>query len=182
MTGKQKLVTELRLLLSGVSARGTAHLAEAEAELVQTGVLLDEAIAKLGASFMAINDAVKSQCAIVEQLIGQGALSPERGVALAAMSAETADRMNEAVTALQFHDLTGQLIDRSVRRIVGVRHILDVFVARGTEVQEESSCEQLTELLACVGATLAARSAELDSLPWKSVDQRHMNSGEIELF
>ena len=55
MTIKNSLALELKELLSGLSEHGSQHLTEIETDLVQTNVLLSEAIEKLSASFMAVS-------------------------------------------------------------------------------------------------------------------------------
>ena len=63
-------------LLSGVSEHGDQHLAEVERDLVQMDVLLDEAIKKLCASFMAIHRAVDLQQEALDGLLAEGRLAP----------------------------------------------------------------------------------------------------------
>jgi hypothetical protein len=57
IVGKQ-ISAQVMHLLSGLSSHGDQHLAEVERDLVQMDGLLDEAIKKLCASFMAIHSAV----------------------------------------------------------------------------------------------------------------------------
>ena len=54
MTPREQMNQQVLHLLSGVSTHGDQHLAEVERDLVQMDVLLEEAIKKLGESFMAI--------------------------------------------------------------------------------------------------------------------------------
>ena len=58
MTRKKILGSHVKRLLSGVSDHGKQHLSEVETDLKQTHLLLEEAIEKLTASFMAIHTAV----------------------------------------------------------------------------------------------------------------------------
>ena len=60
MTIKNSLALEIKKLLTGLSEHGSQHLSEIETDLVQTNILLSEAIEKLSASFMAIHAAVLS--------------------------------------------------------------------------------------------------------------------------
>jgi hypothetical protein len=66
------LNAQVMQLLSGVSAHGDQHLAEVERDLVQMDVLLDEAIKKLCASFMAIHHAVDRQQEALDELLVDG--------------------------------------------------------------------------------------------------------------
>jgi len=51
MSKKKMLGSQVKQFISGVTAHGTEHLLELESDLVQTAILLAEAIEKLGASF-----------------------------------------------------------------------------------------------------------------------------------
>lgn len=64
-------ITELRSLLAAVSDHGKQHLVEVEADLLQTTFLLSEAIEKLGASFMAVHEAVTEQQQVINSLMEQ---------------------------------------------------------------------------------------------------------------
>ena len=61
MTRKKILGSHVKRLLSGVSDHGRRHLNEVETDLVQTTLLLEEAIEKLTSSFMAIHQAVDAR-------------------------------------------------------------------------------------------------------------------------
>src|SRR5437867_13417976 len=69
MPGKKLLGSQVKHLLSGVSDHGIQHLAEVETDLVQTSLLLNEAIEKHGASFIAIHAAVTAQKETIEQML-----------------------------------------------------------------------------------------------------------------
>ena len=56
MTIHNSLALQIRDLLSGLSMHGGQHLSEIETDLIQTNILLSEAIEKLSASFMAIHE------------------------------------------------------------------------------------------------------------------------------
>jgi hypothetical protein len=58
MTRKKILGSHVKRLLSGVSDHGKRHLTEVETDLLQTSLLLEEAIDKLTRNFMAIHDTV----------------------------------------------------------------------------------------------------------------------------
>jgi len=85
MTREKLLGPQVRHLLSNLSDHGTQHLAEIETDLVQTNILLAEAIQKLGASFMAIHEAVSAQQQAIDAMIVGGAgIRPEAAAQLKA--------------------------------------------------------------------------------------------------
>ena len=182
MTRQRLLGSEVRQLLSGISDHGAQHLNEVETDLAQTSFLLGEAIEKLGASFMAIHAAISAQQALVDLLVASAAPAPEIATRLQAMQGEIGRHVNAAVTGLQFQDMTSQLIDRTVKRVVGFRDVLGMLGATVEAAPPESETEEIVDLLANINELLQEQSTRLESVSWKAVSQTHMESGDIELF
>lgn len=182
MAAKKLLGSQVKRLLSGVSDHGNQHLTEIETDLAQTTFLLGEAIVKLGASFMAIHQAVSAQQEMVESLISSGVLPPESTARLKEIHGEIGLHVNAAVTGLQFQDMTGQLIGRTLRRVAGLREALDVLGKNGAVMLSEHDTEEIIALLHNINKVFEDQSAQLESLLWKAVHQTHMESGDIDLF
>lgn len=182
MTRKKILGSHVKRLLSGVSEHGRRHLAEVETDLVQTELLLEEAIDKLTASFLAIHAAIVARQHLVDRLLaGEPLTSEERG-ALKRMSDEIAEHVNLAVTSMQFQDMTGQLIERSLKRVSGLSEFLGTLGVHGQDIVPECGSEEIVDRLGKVSIALAIQSLELRSALRKSVEQRHLESGDVELF
>lgn len=181
MTRVKLLGSQVKDLLSNLSGHGAQHLTEVETDLMQTSILLGEAIEKLGASFMAIHEAVTAQQQEIELLLSGAAPSPEIAEKLKAKQAEIGMHVNAAVTGLQFQDMTNQLIGRTVKRVTGLREVLDG-VGSGSSGIPEGSAEEIVETLNSINAVLEEQSAKLESALWKAVCQTRMESGDIELF
>lgn len=182
MTIKNSSASEVSDLLSGLSEHGNQHLTEAETDLVQTNILLGEAIEKLSASFMAIHDAVTAQQQIVDALLAGTLVSPDAMLALRTKAVQIDQHVNAAVTGLQFQDMTNQLISRTMRRIVGLRDVLEVVGTSGIAIPADASNEQMSAILGAINETLKTQSVNLEKELWKAVCQTHMESGDIELF
>jgi len=182
MTRKKMLGSQVKRFVSNVSEQGSQHLTEVETDLVQTTFLLGEAIQKLGASFMAIHEAVCSQQETVDLLLAGGKPSPEDVERLKAIHGEIGQHVNAAVTGLQFQDMTSQLIGRTVRRVTGLREVLTMIGQNGAEVIPESETEEIVEFLNDINKVMEEHSTKLESVLWKAVRQTHMESGDIELF
>lgn len=181
MTREKLLGSQVKDLLSNLSGHGTQHLTEVENDLMQTSILLAEAIEKLGASFMAIHEAVTAQQQEIDLLLSGSAPSPEVVEKLRAKQAEVGQHVNAAVTGLQFQDMTNQLIGRTVKRVTGLREVLDGVGSRSSGIPE-GSAEEIVETLNCINKVLEEQSARLESALWKAVCQTRMESGDIELF
>lgn len=146
-------------LLSGVSAQGEQHLAEVERDLAQMDVLLDEAIRKLCASFMAINHAVGAQREMLDRVLSAGAAAPDCAARFEALGDEISRHVGAAVTGLQFQDMTSQLTGRMKRHLAELRDVLGALDANGPAPPESRA-----------------------GIVRSTVNQRHMESGDIELF
>ncbi|XYJ12193.1 chemotaxis protein [Telluria sp. B2] len=182
MTRKKILGSHVKRLLSGVSAHGQRHLSEVETDLLQTELLLEEAIEKLTSSFMAIHSAVGARQEAIDRLLAGSAPTPEDSAALATMSGEIGGHVNTAITSMQFQDMTSQLIDRTLKRVTGLREFLGTLGEHGSSIAAETGNEEIVERLGKVSMALAIQSLELRSVLRKAVEQRHLESGDIELF
>lgn len=182
MTRKKILGSHVKRLLSGVSDHGRRHLAEVETDLLQTELLLEEAIDKLTASFLAIHSAIGVRQDVIDRLLAGQPVSDAEREQLARMSDEVGQHVNTAVTSMQFQDMTGQLIDRTLRRVSGLAEFLGTLGAHGNDIVPESGSEEIVDRLGKVSMALAIQSLELRSMLRKSVNQKHLESGDIELF
>jgi len=181
MTREKLLGSQVKHLLSNLSDHGTQHLTEVETDLVQTSFLLGEAIEKLGASFMAIHEAISAQQEAIDLLLAGAKPTPEIAEQLKARHAEVGQHVNAAVTGLQFQDMTSQLIGRTVQRVIGLREVLGG-IGSGSACLSENNAEDIIAALNGINKALEEQSVKLESALWKAVCQTHMESGDIELF
>lgn len=182
MKKDKTLGSHVRQLLSGVSDHGSEHLLEVETDLVQTTLLLAEAIEKLGTSFFALHGAVTSQQEEIDLIISTGAATPESIERLKVIQSDIALHINDAVTSLQFQDLTSQLISRTVQRSAGLRQVLSTLDIVGGDIPHDGETDEIAVLLKKITLRLEAQSVELKKLLRKAVNQKHLDSGDIELF
>jgi hypothetical protein len=182
MNRKKILGSHVKRMLSGVSDHGKKHLSEVETDLLQTNLLLEEAIEKLSRNFMAIHDAVSAQQTTIRLLLDGGTPSAEDKAKLEAMNEQVSTYVNAAITSMQFQDMTSQLIDRTLKRVTGLREFLATLGTYGAEMDPESDNDAIVDLLGKVSMSLAIQSLELRSVLRKAVSQKHLESGDIELF
>lgn len=180
-SASERLNVEVVHLLTGVSAHGDQHLAEVERDLVQMDVLLDEAVKKLCASFMAIHQAVDLQQAALNSVLEEGVSPAESAARFEALRGEISRHVGAAVTGLQFQDMTSQLIGRMVQHVAGLRNVFGALDTNGT-VFPESNNEALLQTLSRISDRIGACRSEQAGGVRSTVNQRHMNSGDIELF
>lgn len=180
MSPGEQMSVQVLDLLSGVSVHGDQHLAEVERDLVQMDVLLDEAVKKLCTSFMAIHHAVTRQQEVVDSMLSNN-IPPDYALRLEAIQSEINQHVGAAVTGLQFQDMTSQLIGRMVKHLTGLR---DVFgeLDMSLPAPPESSNEDLLQKLNYISDRVCARCSEQSTGIRSTVNQHHMESGDIELF
>lgn len=181
----QTMLQELKRLLLDTASGGSRQLTEVESDLVQTNILLGEAIGKLGGSFMDLHRSVQVQQQILETLMSGGeALTPASIEQLREAQSAVSLHVNAAVTGLQFQDMTSQLLERIVRRVIGLREALGVLSANSFEILPEQGQTdgELESLLANTVDSIEERLSVLENGLRKAVRQTRMESGDIELF
>lgn len=182
MTRRKLLAPQVKGLLEVVAEHGNQNLTEVETDLMQTTFLLGEAIEKLSASFMAIHETVRAQQDLVDALLSGGVPPSGSAEKLKDLQGDIGRHVNAAVTGLQFQDMTTQLIGRTVRRVTGLREVLDVLEGGSAGILTDASAEDIAEVLHNLNAVVESQAKKLESLLWKPVHQTHMESGDIELF
>lgn len=182
MANNKVLTPQLKDLLSDVSNHGNQHLLEIEVDLIQTENLLGEAIDKLVNSFISINEAVNFQQEAISMLLAGKQPSLEGIERLKKIHEEVGMHVNEAVTSMQFQDMTNQLIGRAVKRVIGLRDALALLGNTGAQMFPESGGEEIIAFLSRINNALVIRNNALEGALRKVVHQSKMDSGDIELF
>jgi hypothetical protein len=175
-------IGELRGLLSAVSEHGQQHLVEVEADLLQTTDLLSAAVDKLSASFMAIHALITEQQQALATMVAAHGLEVTQMPQLEMYKQRIGIEVDTAVSALQFQDMTSQLLNRTIRRVNGLKGLLQELSNHGDSVEPAQEHAEIARFLAQLSENLHAGSHALSGGLRRSVDQQHMDSGEIELF
>jgi hypothetical protein len=203
-----EIVAPLHQLLTGLSQQGELHLGEVQADLRQTSYLLGAAIDKLGKSFIGIHEAmVAQQALLVSQACAPAAvpLAPALQDRLTQLQAQSRMHADAAITALQFEDMTAQLIGRIAGHVESLQTVLGTLGAgagalsahrgsgaglnvaagddaTGTPERPDTPDAAVAAVLASLNRVLDAHGANAPSVAKKTVAQTHMDSGDIELF
>ena len=172
----------LKMLLLALGRQGNEHLTEVDADLQQTNYLLVEAIAKLSTSFIGLHDAMKAQQVFINKLQENAVIPEPMRSALERLQKEADSYVSSAVTALQFQDMTNQLIGRIVGHVASLQQVLKAAGTAGASLEEAASNEQALLVLFSIGKMLDEKTNILDHVSRKPVAQTHMESGDIELF
>jgi len=129
-----------------------------------------------------VHTAVGARQEAIERLLEGGALSLEDRSLLSSMSSEVGAHVNTAITSMQFQDMTAQLIERTLRRVAGLRDFLGTLSEHGADIAPETDSDEIVDRLGKVSMALAIQSLELRSMLRRSVEQKHLESGDVELF
>jgi hypothetical protein len=176
-------IEELRSLLVAVSEHGKQHLSEVEADLQQTAFLLSEAIEKLGKSFMSVYELATEQENIVADLAKKYVFAETEKAKLNEITQQIGAEVNAAVTGLQFQDLTSQLIQRKLKRVGGLREILEELSAHGHGMTTDQEHSEIVRHLEQMNSSFNQGSHALSGgLMRRSVGQKDMSSGDVDLF
>ncbi|MBY0572414.1 MAG: chemotaxis protein [Undibacterium sp.] len=182
MSKKKMLGSQVKQLLAGVSDHGIAHLLEVETDLVQTTILLGEAIEKLGVNFLDLHASLTAQEEQISQIMASCSIPPINAQRLTEIQTDISLHINNAVISLQFQDLTNQLISRTVQRSAGLRELLNTLDVVGDIIPHDGEIEEISGLLSDIADKLEKQSVDLKSLLRKTVNQQDLGSGDIELF
>jgi methyl-accepting chemotaxis protein len=101
-------------------------------------------------------------------------------------SDRVAERINQAVTALQFQDMVSQLMDHVVRRVQAMENILTQLSGLGQVLRADATRGDVGAAIANLHgetAKIATSLADLADLTGKNpVGQQALSRGDIELF
>ena len=175
-------ITELRSLLLAVSDHGKQHLVEVEADLLQTTILLAGAIDKLSVSFMAVHEAATKQQRVLDSLMAVHHFKQEEVDQLDMLTHEIGEEVNSVVTAMQFQDMTDQLLSRTIKRVNGLRDLLQELATHGKEMDPSHEHKEIAQFLEDMSHSLHEGSHALSGGLRRSVSQKDMLTGDVDLF
>jgi len=180
-------------LTQDLHAAVTCELDIAQNDLQQIHALLADAADKLDESFIALNTQIQLQRKLLlaitdntgkEQAVGNTDLQKNRDEVSGINDSMNAN-VGLAVQALQFEDITGQVVTHSQRQI---QQIGDLFselqqVFNAPEAKEaDASLERIEQQLIRSREMVAEYRQQWSSTRHKAVSQESMQVGDIELF
>lgn len=86
------------------------------------------------------------------------------------------------MTGLQFQDLTSQLISRTIKRVNGLKELLQALATHGDAIEPSHEHKAIAKFLEEMSHSLHTGSHALSGGLRRSVDQHDMVTGDIELF
>lgn len=183
MTMHNNTATHAGRLLAGVSSNVDSHLKEIESDLNQTSALLAEAIGKLTANFLAVHASIaqyRETCNALDDSSGHFASVPdERAVTL---RQEIDKQIDAIVTGLQFQDMTEQLLDRTKRRVHGVRKVMETLEMESVGLAAQTPVDDGTSAIDRLDTLFRQQNDALEGSLRRAVMQTRMDSGDIDLF
>lgn len=172
MTDPENPAVHAGRLLAGVSAHVDLHLREIENDLRQTSTLLAEAVGNLTSSFLAVHASIVAQQRSLHEGCADGKASGEA----------IGSQINAIVVGMQFQDMTEQLIDRMVRRVHGVRTVMEALESESRGLAVHAPPGSAVDAIDRLEALFREQNAALDNSLRRAVTQTRMDSGDVELF
>ena len=123
---------------------------------------------------------------IIHTMEGQ---AQERNAAierLASGSTEVSEQVNRAITALQFQDMSSQLLNHILQRVTSTQEVFGNLASLGNTLGAEAVHGNVGGAAAVVRQESDRIAEQIDKMASKTgtnpVDQKEMSHGEIELF
>ena len=182
MPGKLNFGTELHELLQTVVGNSNDCLSEMESDLLQVTLLLMEAINKLGDNVVEIGHNVNSQKQFINQLAKMVNGSPFVLEKLDELNRTVDENVAAVITAMQFQDITNQLLDKVLSRVKCLRDVLDEVEKLASGISNADNEDDVLSMIHKSSVTMNSKHEELKSLQVQSVMQLHMDPGSIDLF
>lgn len=174
--------SSLQELLQNIAGNGSIYLSEMESDLLQINLLLMEAINKLGTNVVLIGQDVNHLQGMVKQLINSKGDSQFMMDRINDLNEIIGSNVASVVTAMQFQDMTSQLLDKVLSRVTGLQTMLEELEKLATEVSGAESEGDIQMMVSAIGEEMNELRRSLEGLHAQRVSQKHMESGSIELF
>lgn len=175
---------EAQAFISGLQKLLAQQIHYVDDETSRLQAIIGDAINKLVGNFSAVNDLIRRQQSITselsERVAVEGAAQPVAAAlqqqdfeGVARIVDEINAQVNSAITALQFHDMSSQLLDHIRKRLIQWNSL-----TQSTEDVTVMSRDGWKVLL----ETLRKCNEQLEELDHVPVSQSDVDSGEIEFF
>jgi len=168
--------------MQNIAGNGSIYVSEMESDLLQINLLLNEAINKLGTNVVQVGQNVGYLQSAVKQLADSENQSPVSIGRVQELNEAIGDNVGAIVTAMQFQDMTCQLLDKVLTRIKGLQKMHEEIERLALEVSGAESEGDIQMMVWATGEEMDEQRRELEGLHAKRVSQKHMESGSIELF
>ncbi|MDR0933945.1 MAG: hypothetical protein LBM56_02480 [Burkholderiaceae bacterium] len=172
----------LQELLQNMASDNFVYLSEIESDLLQIDLLFRDAVSKLGNNVVGIGKDVRRQQQIVRQLMETGSCSPYALERLGKLGEEMDDNVAAVVTAMQFQDMSSQLIEKVLVRVAALQEVVREMNKLATDVSGAESEGDVQMIIRAVGKEMTSRRRKLEGSHTRQVSQQHMEAGSIELF
>lgn len=168
-------------LMKGIAEQGELHLRELEVDYSQLRALLSDSVDRIADSFVRVA-ALASPARVMGLQSDDTHEADEYAPQLEDTLNRIANHAAEVATDLQFHDLASQILARSEGRVHGMSALL-AHLRKQAEGLSQRDCEpELGIDIATAARTIREGSQELAARLRKTVTQRSVEAGDIELF
>ena len=182
MEGKLIFGSELHELLQSVVCNSGDCLSEMESDLLQVNLLLMEAINKLGDNVLEIGRNLDSQKQVINQMVKMGNGSPFIIEQLDELGQSVDEGVASVITAMQFQDITSQLLDKVLGRVRCLREVLDEVEKLAGGITKAGSDSDVLAMIHEASLAMHIKHEQMKAIEVQNVMQSHMDPGSIDLF
>lgn len=179
MKSEGRLDDTLRCQLAHLSKLSQHQLQAAEEAVAHTQAILAEAIERLNTSFFGIHALIRAHEQTCRQIGKPEDPGFDCNVTAGDWANAAAAHVQSAVTALQFQDISSQLLADSQRRIAGVRALLEAALP---EASDKGAPAEDFFLGNALEKALARQGKSLEDLRPSPIAGPSADQGGIELF
>lgn len=182
MADKTEWGMSLQELLLNIAGNSSIHLSEMESDLLQINLLLKDAAGKLGNGVVEIGRDVQRQQQIIEKMIEAGNGSSFALEKLDGLGQSMDENVASVVRAMQFQDMTNQLLDKVLSRVAGFQDMVVEMEKLASELYDAENEGDVRMMIQATGEAMTRKRRELEGQYAHRVSQHHMGPGDIELF
>lgn len=169
-------------LMRILAAGGASDLNESQTELMQTLILMDDAIIKLNSSFSAMVARFDELQRLAEDMLASGPDNQAKQDQILALRKSVERDFHAAMMTMQYHDMTGQLIHRVSDRLNGALETSRLLEARADDLGRAGEHSDLAQALSALAGDIKAIETARVAQAHKPVQQAELRSGDIDLF
>lgn len=169
-------------LLKMVRDNSSVHLSDMEEMLLQIDLLLMQAIEKLGTNVVQIGQDVYHLREVTNQLEKSEVDAKAVVEKMNTLGQEIEGKVAEVVTAMQFQDMTSQLIHKILGRTKGMQEVMERLDKLFIDLSRAEGLGDVQMMVHAIVEDIEQRRKELEAARNPQVSQKHLDEGSVDLF
>lgn len=181
-TGKD-LTLHVNDLLTNYAQYFASHLSAIESDLSQASLLLEDATVNLTHNFAVLNTAFQAQMQMIDGYVNTEGGDGCHAYEIEQLSEKIETAIHHSITNLQFQDMHRQIMEGVTKRVSGLQRLgkeLCIAQMHGASENDEKEFHALLNQIVANGRLV--NEDIVCNVGQLSVEQKHMESGDVDLF